>query len=82
MDLPLPLNDLKMTLEYPSEPCYKSAYTSLPSQTSPRVVAFVLSLAGNLLFISYNAALTSDFSVFRLRLPFQSLEGLLQSDYE
>ena len=38
-------------------------------------------LSGNVVFMGYNASLTVALSVVRPKLPFDSLEGLLQSNY-
>ncbi len=53
-------------------------WSSLPSA---RVLFFVIFFTGNLVFMSYKAALTSELSLRRKTLPFDSPEGLYYSDY-
>ncbi len=59
-----------------------SASTSSISRLlSAKVMLFVLFLSGNLVFMSYKAALTSELSLKRYRLPFTSPQGLYESHY-
>lgn len=47
-----------------------------------RVLLFAIFLAGNVIFMSYRASLTSELSVRDSRMPFKDLEGLLATDYD
>lgn len=49
--------------------------------SSLRFVVFCVILSGNVVFISYQASLTSALSVIQSVRPFSSLQGLLDSEY-
>ncbi len=53
----------------------------LPFEKSTSVPFSFQLFAGNVVFMGYNASLTVALSVVRPRLPFDSLEGLLESNY-
>ncbi len=46
-----------------------------------RILVFSVLLTGNLVFMSYRAAITSDLAVWSIKMPFDSLPGLLETDY-
>ncbi len=46
------------------------------------LLLFFVAFVGNVMFMSYNASLTSSLSIVKLRLPFITLEGLLESHYK
>ena len=46
------------------------------------LIILVSLMSGNIIWISYNAYLTSSLTVTHLQLPFQDLETFLSSDYE
>ncbi len=55
----------------------------LPKKTnSNQVVIFTCLLVGNIIWIGYRASFTSELSVKHKYLPFNSLEGLLKSDFK
>ena len=47
-----------------------------------RIVVFLCLLTGVVVWIAYRAEFTSVLSIKKLNLPFNSLEGLLESDYK
>ena len=47
-----------------------------------RVLLFSIFLAGNVIFMSYRASLTSELSVRDSLMPFTNLEGLLATDFD
>ncbi len=49
---------------------------------STKILLFMIFLSGNLVFMFYKAALTSELSVRRKVLPFTSPEGYYESDYK
>ena len=56
--------------------------TSLdPKSTSAKIIFLLCFLLGLLVVSSFNATLTSYLAVFKLSLPFTSLEGILDTDY-
>ena len=54
---------------------------SVPANTTHKIVMFECLLVGSLIWMAYRASLTSELSVKKLKLPFNSLESLLTSDY-
>ena len=46
-----------------------------------RVLLFSVFLSGNVVFMSYRASLTAELAVKEDKMPFTTLEGLLNSDY-
>ena len=59
----------------PDNPVFRRAFPM-------RVFLFPMFLVANVLFIAYRASFTSTLSDRRLELPFNSLEGFLESDYD
>ena len=55
---------------------------SLESLTSGRVLLMGCFLTGNLVWMGYQAFITSDLAVRRAVLPFRSLEQLLKTDFK
>ena len=56
--------------------------TSLdPKSTSAKIIFLLCFLLGLLVISSFNATLTSYLAVFKLSLPFLSLEGILETEY-
>ena len=55
---------------------------SVPANTTHKIVMFECLLVGSLIWMAYRASLTSELSVKKLKLPFNSLESLLTSDYQ
>ncbi len=49
---------------------------------SENIILFTTSLAGLLVFISYRSSLTAELAVKRTNLPFDTLDGLYNSDYK
>ena len=47
-----------------------------------QMLVFSILLVGNVVFMSYRASITSELSVWDIRLPFTSLVGLLSTDYK
>ena len=47
-----------------------------------RILIFFIAFTGNVVFISYRSSMTSELAVRPQKLPFNSLEGLIESDYE
>lgn len=47
-----------------------------------KIMVFSILLTGNVVFMSYRASITSELSVWELRLPFRNLWELLQSNFK
>ena len=56
--------------------------TGLMSRLPLKIFVFCSLLVGSVIFMSYRASLTSELSTVTYRLPFESLEELLSSDYK
>ena len=56
--------------------------TGLMSYLPLKIFAFCSLLVGSVIFMSYRASLTSELSTVTYRLPFESLEEFLSSDYK
>ena len=52
-----------------------------PANTTHKIIMFECLLVGSIIWMAYRASLTSELSVKKLKLPFNSLESLLTSDY-
>ncbi len=52
-----------------------------PFNFLPRFFVFSVLLTGNLVFMSYRAAITSDLAVWSIKMPFSSLSALLETEY-
>ena len=55
--------------------------SSSPTNTTHKIVLFVLLLGGNVVWMAYTASLTSELSVVKLKLPFKDMESLSNTDY-
>jgi hypothetical protein len=55
---------------------------SVPANTTHKIIMFECLLVGSIIWMAYRASLTSELSVKKMKLPFNSLESLLTSDYE
>eukprot|EP00094_Tigriopus_californicus_P003818 TCALIF_03674-PA protein Name:"Similar to GRIN2D Glutamate receptor ionotropic, NMDA 2D (Homo sapiens)" AED:0.45 eAED:0.49 QI:0/0/0/0.66/1/1/3/0/636 len=51
-------------------------------KTTSQILIFTIFLAGNIVFMSYKASLTSELSSRIKRIPFDSLEGLVETNYK
>ena len=51
-------------------------------RTGLRALFFFVCFVGNVIFLTYRASLTSELATRTQKLPFDSLEGLINSDYE
>ena len=54
---------------------------SKPANTTHKIIMLECLLVGSIVWMAYRASLTSELSVKKLKLPFNSLESLLASDY-
>ena len=54
---------------------------SKPANTTHKIIMFECLLVGSIIWMAYRASLTSELSIKKLKLPFNSLESLLASDY-
>ena len=54
---------------------------SKPTNTTHKIIMFECLLVGSIIWMAYRASLTSELSIKKLKLPFNSLESLLASDY-
>jgi hypothetical protein len=59
----------------------KPVPTKLDTIQSYRCVIFTSLLAGTVVWISYRASLTSDLSAAKMKLPFNDMESLSNTDY-
>ena len=55
---------------------------SVHKNNSYQIAVFVCLLAGSIVWIFYQAFLTSELSIIKLKQPFNDLESLLASDYK
>ena len=53
-----------------------------PENATHKTVIFVLLLSGSVIWMAYTASLTSELSVVQLKLPFNDLESLANTDYK
>ena len=51
------------------------------SNAPQRILVFTYLLAGSIMWMSYRASMTSELSVQHKTMPFNNIEGLLDSDY-
>ena len=56
--------------------------SSIPKNNVYQIILFVSLLAGTIVWIVYRASFTSELSVVKMKLPFNDLETLSQSDYK
>ncbi|TRY78277.1 hypothetical protein TCAL_08764, partial [Tigriopus californicus] len=55
---------------------------SIKKYAGVKIMVFSILLTGNVVFMSYRASITSELSVWELRLPFRNLWELLQSNFK
>lgn len=60
----------------------EAAESRIRQKTTSQILIFTIFLAGNIVFMSYKASLTSELSSRVKRIPFDSLEGLVETNYK
>ena len=56
--------------------------SSSPKSATHRITLFICLLGGSVIWMAYRASFTSELSVIHLKLPFNDLESLYQSNFE
>ncbi len=69
---------ITLTANFGRKPCNSAWMT----KTCTRVVMVTCLFGGNIIWIAYRASFTSELSAKKITLPFDSLEGLANSDYK
>ncbi len=67
-----------MTKLDPSEP---DDDDNMSQRTPVRMLLLSIFIMGNIVFMAYRAALTSELSVRRIKLPFHNMEEILDTDF-